>query len=271
MKNKYTETSLYNSANKIAGKYIKSIQSKIKQYLKSAGEIGKFFSLNFKSLEKVGYYYDGYSIGNDYIAIFVCCFICHDSFYKIDNCYSALDKCVNDITSIIKSEKLPFKIFIDNYIEEDSPIEIQIKISDLERLDPSLNKSLKDLLFRTISKKVDLISNDLGRISDKNNWYGILKIIVQYQHFKENKRNGVDCIDIGLFRCEYEKSIPSNVNAAKQSIYGIIKKYLPFNFTIEIDEDLICASVKISDIDMNDPKVKRYMESCGIFSSVAFI
>ena len=270
MKNKYTEESLYNSANKIANKYIKSMQSKIRNYLKSVGEIGKFFSLDFKSLEKHGYYYDGYTIGDDYIGIFVCCFICYDEFYKIDNCYNALHKCVDDITSIIKSEKVPFNIFVDNYIDEDTPIEIQIKTKDLERLDPGLKKSLKDLLFRVISKNDCSIHNALGAIANKNNWYGSLRLVIFYQRFKENKRNGVDCIDIGLFECEYGKSMPSNAVTAKQSIYSVIKRYLPFNFTIEIDENLICVSIKISDINTNDPKVKTYIEF-GIFSNVSFI
>ena len=166
----YDEKALYNAFNKLVKQHIKELQSEIKEYLNTVDkEVRKGFFTDYKNNNND--WYNGYTMYNDSIGIMV--------YFKDDN---QSDKYIGDvqnhIESIIKKKNLPFKFTVKIHPHPESPIEICIKISDLEKLNPNIdfikhnkydNKKIIKFISDMINKKSVDIQKDIQSILDKYN------------------------------------------------------------------------------------------------------
>lgn len=267
MQNKYADSVLYNSFNKLSRSYIKSIQSKIKDYLKSINNVASMvFFCDKKKIEKEQGWYNGYSISKDSIGIMVYFF---DRSYEELEAYNLNDfkfkECLNKIISIIKSEKIPFNFSVEYDIHsKESPIELTIKISDLEKIDKNLGKSSTNIIYKIVKDNYIDIKNGLRKITNKykDGYLGV---------FDSPDIHG-DNVEIRvylMYNSSLHRPMPSSIDMLTPSITRLMKKYIPFNFTVLNDGRNIYLSIKTIDIYLENGFMTN--KSYSIFSSVAFI
>ena len=279
---KYDEKALYMAANKILGKYIKEIQSKIDKYMTSQPKDAK--AVIFKDyIANNQDWYEGYSIySSNMIGLYV-------YFYNAYDDYNDHHQIVNKIVSIIKSSKLPIPFTVKYASDEQIPIEICVKIDDLAKLDPSIKlkneiseRDAHDIILNIAKKNESAIKNIIARIFKKYKIDDICEIYDLDTHgFHDNNDYYIELYLSGYDPYNSDAIDPDSKEFEKMmanvcsDIERSIKPYIPFKFEVwaYVGEG-ICACIKYDDIKNHKDALKYLNEHnniSNIFESVRFI
>lgn len=284
---KYDEESIVKSAQKVLGKYIKEIQSKIDTYLSTqSNEVRHYIFKDY--IAKGEDWYEGYTIYryNNKIGLFV-------YFYNPYDDYNGVcEKVIPNVENIIKKAKLPIPFTIEYASDEQIPIEIAVKIDDLIKLDTSISRKseisendacdiVKEIVDNNQTKKY--IITNLKKIIRK---YKIDDICEVYDDIDVNGGNRsyndktfyirIILIDYDVYTFSSRDPESPEFIKLMKSVYAdigtMLKQVIPFKFEIDVEwEECIVANIRYEDIKNHKDALKYIHETSTIFESVRFI
>lgn len=284
---KYDEESIVKLAQKVLGKYIKEIQSKIDTYLSTqSNEVRHYIFKDY--IAKGEDWYEGYTIYryNNKIGLFV-------YFYNpYDDYNSVCEKVIPNVENIIKKAKLPIPFTIEYASDEQVPIEIAVKIDDLIKLDPSISRKseisendacdiVKEIVDNNQNKKY--IITNLKKIIRKYKIDDICEVYDDIDVNGGNRSYNDKTFYIRIILMDYDvytfssrdPESPEFIKLMKSvytDISTMLKQVIPFKFEIDVEwEECIVANIRYDDIKNHKDALKYIHETSTIFESVRFI
>lgn len=274
---KYNTDVLYSSASKTLGKYIKEIQNKIDRFMSTQSEDAN--DVIFRDYEANGQdWYKGYTLyeDSDRMGLYV-------YFYNAYDDYNDSHQVINKIISIIKASKLPIPFTVKCEGDEQIPIEIVIKISDLEKLCPDADFLLKNenikkefsyedaakAISKIINKNKNSIKQELQSILNK---YGLNRneCVVAYD-FRDARyfRDIVYAHEIIVHIFQKNPKIEIDQSLLIE-LRQTLSRYIAFTFDIWEDNNYIGISIDADDIK-NKKQRKNNINESTIFDNIVFI
>lgn len=272
---KYNVEALYKSANKILGNHIKEIQNKIDRFMSTQSK--DVNAVIFRDYMTNGQeWYNGYTMYeyDSKIGLYV-------YFYNAYDAYDDYSRVINKIVSIINASKLPIPFTVNCEGDEQIPIEIVIKISDIEKLFPDTDFLLKNIkkgfsyqdAAKVISKIIDKNKNSIKQeLQFILNTYGLgrTECVIAYD-FRDARyfRDIVYAHEIIVHIFQKNPKVKLDPSLLAE-IRQLMSKYIDFKFDVWEDDNYIGISVDADDI-INKKQGKKNISESTIFDNIDFI